>query len=458
MRNLGATAFAVLAVTLGMGVACSSEDDGNEIEAGGGSGGAGPSGGSGGSAATGGSGGTSATGGTSGAAGVYQYDSGVGGSTGGTGGSSYTACPTLVGLEECGFESEAAEPLEVNVLLVMDKSGSMDFIPNDSYGTTTKWDAMNDALTEVLAGDARDKLNLGLEFFPTTATPGSPIPVDCDPPVDRCCEMPEHGDMNVDIGPGTETVPLILEQLRGTVASPTRPAGGTPTARALERAFVYFTEGPGADLEGENIVLLATDGGPNCNPDTACEVEECTINIDSEPDDPCPPGGANCCATYPPGCLDHAGTLAQIEQLAEAGVRTIVVGIPGAEEYYTRLEEYAEAGGFINPDGSYGYYEVSAGGGIEELTQTFDAITIALIQRCEIPVTQEIPNPNVVNVAVDCEVIPKGEEAGTESRWYFDDPDNPTRIIIDGPICDTIQNEGVERLDTVYGCPTQLLG
>jgi hypothetical protein len=45
--------------------------------------------------------------------------------------------------------------------------------------------------------------------------------------------------------------------------------------------------------------------------------------------------------------------------------------------------------------------------------------------------------------------------AGAEGdRWHFDNPDNPTSIIIDGPICDRIQTEGVGRIDMILGCPT----
>ena len=70
------------------------------------------------------------------------------------------------------------------------------------------------------------------------------------------------------------------------------------------------------------------------------------------------------------------------------------------------------------------------------------------------------PNLNEVNVAVDCDLVLRGnaENDGTEDQWYFDDPDIPTRIIIDGSICEAIENGGVQRIDTIFGCPTQTLG
>jgi hypothetical protein len=63
-------------------------------------------------------------------------------------------------------------------------------------------------------------------------------------------------------------------------------------------------------------------------------------------------------------------------------------------------------------------------------------------------------NSGQLNVAVECVLIPMGTPQGEGDRWYYDDPDAPTIVIIDGPISDRIQTEGVERIDVVTGCPT----
>jgi len=465
LNRIGVVGLASVAL-LAYGVACSSDDSEGSTSSGDGGTGANASGGSSGATQgggtesggnsgseqsggnsgfeeTGGSSGSEETGGNSGSSGTSGA---AGDSGGGTGGGSLDSCDTFVGFEDCGSESREAQHQDVNVLLVMDKSGSMAQTP-DGYDTD-KWSAMSSALQNVLS-NVRGDLNLGLEFFPTSAS-DVPIPVDCGDS-GRCCEMPEGAEMNVNIGSGWDTVSEILRQF-----SDADPAGGTPTAVALHRAYLYFTEGAGADLEGDRIVVLATDGGPNCNADLVCSVDQCTLNIDNA--DGCPPDGVSCCENTRTACLDHDRTLEQIQALAEIDVPTIVVGIPGAEQYYSSLETYAEVGGFINPDGSIGYYEVPAQGGVQSLTETFETITVALVQDCEILVTEEIQNPNVVNVAVDCVLIEQGDIDDEGSRWYFDNPEDPTRIILDGPICDTIRNEGVQRIDTIYGCPTESLG
>jgi len=437
MTRLGIFASAVSALALSVAIGCSSDDDGNEIEEHEGSGGR-----------------TSGTGGEEGVGGDTDGSGGAEGSGGdqGTGGA-YVPCATLVGLEgeDCGFETQQAETLEVNVLLVMDKSGSMNETP-DGYNQT-KWDALHTALGAAL-GEVRGVVNFGLQFFPVTNNPNVPIPTDCAEPTDRCCEMPaESTEITVPIGRGVDTVPEILRSLNEADAT-----GGTPTAVALSHAYDYFTSGAGAALGGTRIVLLATDGAPNCNSDISCSIDTCTLNLEDSQGCPTPEaGGSNCCTSRPEACLDADGTLSQIQRLAGQGIQTIVVGIPGSELYQGNLQDFAAAGGFTKPDGDDGYYEVTAAGGVDELTQTFEEITTSLVTECEIPITQEIPNLNLVNVAVDCEVIPKGDEAGTENRWFFDNEVAPTRIIINGPICDEIQTEGVRRIDTVFGCPTRTI-
>src|SRR5690606_36751154 len=126
------------------------------------------------------------------------------------------------------------------------------------------------------------------------------------------------------IGAGADAVEDVKQALS---ASENEPAGNTPTAAALALAHEYLTTGPGSELEDENYVLLAIDGGPNCNEGITCEAASCTVNID-RPELPC----ENCCAVAPVQCLDDDGTVAEVDALAEAGITTFVVGIPGSDE------------------------------------------------------------------------------------------------------------------------------
>ena len=65
---------------------------------------------------------------------------------------------------------------EVNVLLVIDKSGSMADKP--AGFSTDKWSALKTALSSSLDA-VKNSLSFGLELYPLSADPQNPIPVNC---------------------------------------------------------------------------------------------------------------------------------------------------------------------------------------------------------------------------------------------------------------------------------------
>lgn len=381
----------------------------------------------------------------------------VDGSSGGQGGegSDPKACKQFQGLEQCGLDQLSAETTPVNMLLVLDKSGSMDSKP-DGASSTTLWQAVRTALSDALES-ASPAVSFGLQLFP-----GQGVIKDCDGA--DCCGI-SGTEVDVEVGQGDEPRAAILDKL-----SRTQPGGGTPTAEALARAYHYYTSGPGADLEGAKFVLLATDGGPNCNEGNSCEAEACTLNIDGA----CKVDPLNCCATTPTGCLDDENVLAQIEQLYTAGIDTFVVGLAGTEEYATQLDAFAEAGGRAREGAADKYYKVAATGSAAGLTEVLNDITRQLVQQCDVELAPGELDLNELNVAVDCSVIPfgvpgegggsgEGGNAGASanpydgpSYWWIDgleDDEIPT-VHLGGDICGVIRTTGVERIDILRGCPT----
>jgi hypothetical protein len=126
-----------------------------------------------------------------------------------------------------------------------------------------------------------------------------------------------------------------------------------------------------------------------------------------------------------------------------------VVGIPGTEAYASYLDDFATAGGITSPDDTHKYYAVEATGGVEALAQTFTDITTHLVRSCEVDLSEEPPNLDLVNVAVDCEVVPWEEGAGWEIP-----ADDATTLLLKGNACNYVESEGAGRVDVVYGCPT----
>ncbi len=383
------------------------------------------------------------TAGTTGTAGSSTIDAGM--STGGTSSSSGgtdgaagdgtmapMGCTELTGLGECGVTSVEAEYRTANILLVIDKSGSMTDQP--SGFDTDKWEALKTALDQAL-NNVAGEINFGLALYPYSTTHDIPL----DGCKTDCCEVPT-GDaaINVPIEPGATAVPKILDALNGT-----SPGGGTPTAAALQAALDYFTAGPGSTLQGDRYVLLATDGGPNCNEQNSCDGTRCTPNLDGQ----C--SVDNCCTSLGQYCLDDQSVVDRISALQAAGIPTFVIGIPGTEVYAEYLDSFALAGGATNPNAPPSYYAVEAAGGVQALAQTFTDITTHLVRSCEVALSEEPPQRDLVNVAVDCQVIPFEDGAG----WEIPE-DNPTTLLLKGDTCNWIEQQGARRVDVVYGCPT----
>jgi hypothetical protein len=266
--------------------------------------------------------------------------------------------------------------------------------------------------------------------------------------------MPAAPGINIPIASGATSVPKIVAALDATA-----PGGGTPTGLALERALEYFKSGAGAAIAGDRYVLLATDGGPDCNATlAACDATKCTTNLDGE----CPlPTGGNCCdpmfggAAATSRCLDDgtgaASPLTQVNQLRAAGVNTFVVGIPGTEVYQTSLDAFATAGGKPNPSAPPQYFAVSASGGAAGLVAVLQSITQSLVTTCRLGLTSEPPDLTHLNVHVDGKLVPQGANG-----WTLDKTTTPPTVVLQGSTCQTVETEGAKSVQVLFGCPTRI--
>jgi hypothetical protein len=338
----------------------------------------------------------------------------------------------------CGTSPYSASTKAVNMLLVIDRSGSM----ADPYGSgQSKWVVLQQALATALDG-AKKSIAFGLELFPYSEEPKPPM----------CALGRGSASIQVPVGPGDTTVPTILAQLAR------EPTGGTPTAAALSNAYDFFVTGDGQSLGGDKYVLLATDGGPNCNAShAACDATSCTTNLDGE----CPGldagGPANCC-DLPNNlgvslCLDDQETTNQLARLKAAGIETFVVGLPGTDAYASHLDRFATAGGGVNPNAPPLYFNVDSSAGVAGLAAVFTAITKQLITTCRFQLASVPPNPNLLNVEIDGVMIPQLGPDG----WMLDSSTIPPTVVIKGATCSQVQTRGAESAQIIYGCPTFLI-
>ncbi len=334
----------------------------------------------------------------------------------------------------CGGQTVVGDPVVTNLLVVIDRSGSMKQTPTGFVDS--KWETMVGSLKTALDG-IQGEMNVGLLFFPDAAVTSV-----------SGCGMPDGDDVLISVDEGTVTVPLISSELDKPA---NEPDGNTPTASALALAHRYFTQGPGSTLTGSSYVLLALDGGPNCNPDITCTAAACTTNIDRSVLDPtasaCPIDPASCCDTTPEACLDDDATTAQVTALANEGIPTFVVGIPGSDLYVDVLDALAVAGGVPASTTSPMYFEANDPAA---LTQTLVDITRELVKTCSFQLAETPPDPNKVNVYIDGEVLPQDGPDG----WHYDNSTDPPTIVITGATCDELETMGAESVSFEFGCPT----
>lgn len=134
------------------------------------------------------------------------------------------------------FEADQIVP---NVLILLDKSGSMD----REAGEDTKWAIATRAIEGLLA-EFEGKIRFGLLLYPD----------------DGGCGL---GEIDVEVGPGR--APAILDVLRRT-----SPRGSTPIGASLAAVRDYAGI---RDPTRPNYVLLLTDGEERCGGDGEAEVQ-----------------------------------------------------------------------------------------------------------------------------------------------------------------------------------------
>jgi hypothetical protein len=332
--------------------------------------------------------------------------------------------------EFCGetFLHEVSDP--PNLYFVIDRSGSMGGAVPDSR--LTKYQTARAVLAELLHAIGH-RVRYGAAVFPAPQNPG-------------------------ECGPGLQVFPATLGALPGCDGEQDpqlgefmrrlgayAPEGATPTSLTLEALRPLLEE-----LEGKTVVVLVTDGAPNCNLDAVCEADQCTLNIEGATlgTRACSPN-FNCCDPDLSGpgmggyCVDSGPTEAAIAALHEAGIPTYVVGMPGAEPYAALLGRLARAGGTAR-EGSAGYYAVSH---TSELREALYAIGTGVAIRCSIELSEPPLDRSLVNVYFDGELVPADEADG----WSWDDD---ARIVVNGDACQRLSSGGVIDARAVFGCDT----
>jgi len=311
----------------------------------------------------------------------------LGGGAGGGGGAEGVPCVPGT------FDLQRATPA---VMLLIDASRSMEFDLGDSH--ESRWTALRDALAATLPSvDAT--MQMGALLYPSTG--GGELSCDVASPA---------------LAPATGNVASLLDLMAQRV-----PDGATPTADAVTSAATSLLQVRAASTA--RSLVLATDGGPNCN-------------LDLDP--------ATCTCVYAGGCvglgrlcLDDARTVDTIASYAGLGVPTYVIGIAASEsdEFAEVLDAMALAGGRPRAEGGARYYAVTSPSDLA------DALTTIRDQvgACSY-LTISVPNADgTITVSIDGAFVPQAPANG--SGWTWADRANG-EILFSGATCETVSASG----------------
>ena len=243
----------------------------------------------------------------------------------------------------CGSDEYTLIAPTVDVLLLLDRSGSMD----GAFGGGTKWAAAAAAAKATLMSSAN--LRWGLKLFPTGAS--------------NC-----GASATVEVPIAAGNAPALRMAIDGAGPPMGTLGNGTPTTLTMNAAVAYLK---GLASPERKYIVLATDGAPTC--------------LEGN-------GAAR----------DEARAIAAVAAAAAAGFKTFVIGISTAAADVDVLDQMADAGGAARP-GATRYYPA---GSPAELMSALDAITSALVP-CEFPLANRPLDPGFVAVTVDSRLIPR---------------------------------------------------
>ena len=235
-----------------------------------------------------------------------------------------------------------AKGLKPNMMLLVDTSGSMNTpVACGSASCPTRWQELQGAMNTFLT-QSGTVARLGLTTYPQTAVGTLPEACTASSQVLKDLPAPDVEETDAQLQARASEINAAIQRINSSQSGAPKVVGGTPTSLSLQ--FV----GQQATLAGADrvdLVLLLTDGVPNCNPanpvsgisdPAACK---CTLGA----------GGCNTSDSERLGCLDSNVSVQRVQELKNKEIGTVVIGF-GAEttsgDAVNTLNAMADAGGY----------------------------------------------------------------------------------------------------------------
>ena len=331
--------------------------------------------------------------------------SGVGTGTGLTGGD-ITGTGGTGGMATCGQMNVGIMPLPPDILIIQDRSGSMDDNSSDQTcnggcGATSKWAQITAAINNVVS-QTDTTVNWGLKFFADQ---------------DATC--------GVNPGVAVPVAPMNSGPIAAAITASTSANGGvangssTPTAQAVGAGTTYL--GTLTDPNSKYL-LVATDGLPNC----ATGNGKGRGNGDNSP-----------------------ATEQAIAAALAAGYPTFVVGIATTSDATATatLNAMAVNGGEPQTGGMTSYYSVTDTASLETALNKI----IGIVASCTISlVTAPTGFTNVAISAIDASGNTVVIVQDPTNGWSYDA--TKANVILNGTACTDLQNGTYSNFQFYYAC------
>jgi hypothetical protein len=333
------------------------------------------------------------------------------GGSGGSGGTSINLDPgatstnvsTGTGTSEvtegknCGVTSNDATAQPVDLLLILDRSGSMTWaMDNDNSCQPTsrncqqRWATMKTTLAQVLSTSA-NTVRWGLKLFST--------------PKQEVCAVSD----NVEVA-----IPGSAKDITARFDSNGPDQGRTPTREAVRKGVAYLQT---VTDSFPKSILLATDGQPNC---PAGSESDNVANMES----------------------DEEATTAAIQAARDAGFKVYILGI-GPDKFATALTKFAQAGGTDK------YYAAASG---EDLAKQFNSI-VGSVASCTFTLTKTPPVTDNIAVEFDGNKDLRAPRDTTHTDgWDYPTSGNYTTVQLYGSWCDKLTDGTYKSAKVLFGC------
>lgn len=321
------------------------------------------------------------------------------------------------------------------IMFVIDRSNSMAFAldgrPAPQPGESNRWQVLRDAFRQTLPMFDQS-VAFGAKFFPQFVADQQGATIE------QLCS----GAPGIDLPVGVGNSAALLRFFETT-----RPSGGTPTFDGLDEARRYLRSRPGRGQA--RYIVLATDGGPNCNGQNPIPFNRCT----------CTSSNQSQCAMDPNfgvfNCLDETRTINVIRELAtpanpsDAAIPVYVVGMDAPmvlrPELLDVLDRMAIAGGRPRmPANPRSYYSVRSPA---DLTDAFSTI-VRSITRCSYVTPSRPMDPN--EIVIELDGAPVSRDPQHREGWDWTDV-GFGEITFYGDACTVASTNGA-RVSARVGC------